>query len=118
LPKPVSRDTKVILFQSVRELLTNVAKHAQARTVRVLTEKKGKTIRVEVTDDGVGFNTKILNQKITKNEGFGLFNLKERLRHLHGKLEVSSKVGKGTSVIIMAPLTSSRQDANRKRRRV
>ena len=79
--------------------------------------RKGNAIRIEVKDDGVGFNPKILNQKITKNEGFGLFNLKERLRHLRGKLEVSSKVGQGTSVAIMAPLKSSRRDVNRKKRR-
>lgn len=118
LPKPVSGDTKVILFQSVRELLTNVAKHAQARTVRVLTQKKGNTISIEVRDDGVGFNSKILSRKITKNEGFGIFNLKERLRHLHGKLEISSKVGQGTSVTIMAPLKPSARGANRKRKRI
>jgi signal transduction histidine kinase len=115
LPKPVSSDLKVILFQSVRELLTNVAKHAQARSVRVLTLREGNSIRIEVKDDGVGFNPKILNQKITKNEGFGLFNLKERLRHLRGKLEVSSTVGQGTSVTIMAPLKSSRRGVNRKK---
>ncbi len=117
LPKPMSGDTKVILFQSVRELLTNVAKHAQARAVRVLTLRDGNTIRIEVKDDGIGFNPEILAQKITKNEGFGLFNLKERLRHLGGKLEVSSRVGQGTAVVIMAPLKSPRRGVDKKQRR-
>ncbi len=109
LPKPMSNDTKVILFQSVRELLTNVAKHAQARSVRISTLRDNNTIRIQVEDDGVGFDHSILEQKTTKNEGFGLFNLKERLRHLRGKLEVASKIGQGTSVALVAPLEPSRR---------
>ncbi|MDH4212211.1 MAG: sensor histidine kinase [candidate division WOR-3 bacterium] len=103
-PKPMSNDTRVILFQSVRELLTNVVKHARASEVMVSVFKDDNTIRIEVKDNGNGFNHRILEQKSKKNEGFGLFNLRERLRHMRGKLQISSKVGQGTSVALVAPL--------------
>lgn len=109
-PKPINNDTRVILFQSVRELLTNAAKHARANEIRVSVLRDDNVIRIEVNDNGIGFNQNILNQKTKRNEGFGLFNLKERLRHMRGKLEISSKIGQGTSVALIAPLESSSQE--------
>jgi signal transduction histidine kinase len=103
-PKPVSDETRILLFQSVRELLANISKHARANHVTVSTAKENNYICVSVKDDGVGFDTRILNKKIAHNEGFGLFNLTERLRHARGKLEVVSKKGQGTSVAIIVPL--------------
>lgn len=103
-PKPVTDDTRILLFQSVRELLANISKHARANSVTVSTTKENNVIRIEVKDDGVGFDTRILNRKIAKNEGFGLFNVMERLQHMRGQLEVKSTEGHGTSVMIVAPL--------------
>lgn len=111
--KPMHDDTSVILFQSVRELLTNAAKHARASKIRVSISKDDNVIRIEVKDNGIGFDPKMLKQKTTKNEGFGLFNLKERLRHMRGKLEISSTVGRGTSVALVAPLEVSHQQDRR-----
>jgi signal transduction histidine kinase len=45
-----------------------------------------------------------LKEKIAKNEGFGLFNVRERLKHLKGELDIQSKKGHGTAVTIIAPL--------------
>ncbi|UCG30674.1 MAG: tetratricopeptide repeat protein [candidate division WOR-3 bacterium] len=106
-PKPMHNDTSVLLFQSVRELLTNAAKHARASKINVSVFKKDNVMRIEVTDNGIGFDPDMLKQKTTRNEGFGLFNLKERLRHMRGKLEISSKVGQGSSVALIAPLEVS-----------
>jgi len=104
LQKPITDDASVFLYQSVRELLSNVAKHAQAQTVKVSTIREGTSIRIAVKDDGNGFNPKSLERKIKKNEGFGLFNIRERLRHLRGHVEIQSRKGKGTTVTLIAPL--------------
>lgn len=102
--KPVTDDTRILLFQSVRELLTNIIKHAHANSVRVSTVKNNNAICINVQDDGVGFDAQVLNDRIVQNEGFGLFNVRERLRHVGGQLEITSKEGHGTSVVITAPL--------------
>ncbi|MCK4822608.1 sensor histidine kinase [bacterium] len=114
-PKPVTDDTRILLFQSVRELLANVSKHARANNVKVSTMKDDNVISIKVKDDGVGFDTRVLNEKIVHNEGFGLFNVMERLQHMKGRLEIKSKKGQGTSVVIVAPLKSMRRTTNRKR---
>ena len=114
--KPLKDEARILLFQAVRELLTNISKHARAQTVKVSISKHGNAIRISVEDDGVGFNPENLGQKITHNEGFGLFNIKERLRYLGGKVEVNSEKGKGTSVVLNAPLKRTPGKAKRKRR--
>jgi signal transduction histidine kinase len=113
-PKPISEDAKIILFQSVRELLANVYKHARAQSVSVSTLRDGNVVRIAVEDDGVGFDPRVLSRKIKRNEGFGLFNLRERLSHLQGDLKIDSKIGEGTSVTLMAPLKRARKTAVKK----
>ena len=114
--KPLTDEARILLFQAVRELLTNVSKHARAETVKVSTVKDGNAMRISVEDDGMGFNRDSLGLKIKHNEGFGIFNIKERLHYLGGKLEVNSEKGKGTSVVLIAPLKPTQRKTNRKRR--
>ncbi|KPK71144.1 hypothetical protein AMJ87_07605 [candidate division WOR_3 bacterium SM23_60] len=114
--KPLNDEARIFLFQSVREILTNVSKHARAQTVKVSTSRHGNAVRISVEDDGIGFNPDCLGLKMTHNEGFGLFNIKERLRHLGGKLQVNSEKGKGTSVVLIVPLKRTPGKTKRKRR--
>jgi signal transduction histidine kinase len=114
LPKPMADDARILLFQSVRELLTNISKHANARNIKVSTLKDGNIMRIAVEDDGVGFNPEVLEQKISRNQGFGLFNVKERLRHLQGNLDIESRKGAGTSIILVAPLERTKKATMRR----
>jgi PAS domain S-box-containing protein len=103
-PKPLSDDVCVLLFQAVRELLVNVAKHAQARSAKVSITRDGAHIEVDVEDDGVGFDTGKLAPSVDENGRFGLFSIRVRLDPLGGHIEVESKPGHGTRVTLMAPL--------------
>lgn len=114
LQKPLTDDASVFLFQSVRELLSNVAKHAHAKSVKVSAIRDGESIRIAVEDDGIGFSPKSIERKIRQNEGFGLFNIRERLRHLHGQMEVQSKRGQGTTMTLIAPLKRAARKKARK----
>jgi signal transduction histidine kinase len=99
--KPVDVDVKVLLFQAVRELLTNVAKHAQAHVVSVSISGAGGNIRIAVQDDGVGFDNAIISDG-RKGGGFGLYTLSERLRHMGGHLEAESGSW-GTRITLTVP---------------
>ena len=104
LAKPVGHEVRVVLFQAARELLVNVAKHAQARSCNILMEKDDGTVRVEVQDDGVGFDTSKLGKGGADDNAFGLFSIRERLSHIGGRAEIMSEPGNGTTVKLSAPL--------------
>jgi len=91
---------RVLLFRIVRELLTNVMKHAQANQVLITLQNTGEHIHLKVTDDGIGFNKSTLSMF----SGFGLFNIQERLGDLGGYLDLESTPGKGTSATIVVPV--------------
>jgi len=103
-PKPLDDDVRVLLFRAVRELLVNVAKHAQASSAEVSVRRDGQEIRIVVKDDGIGFDASRTVATTHERGGFGLFLYHERLSHLGGRLEVESSPGKGTRVTLVAPL--------------
>jgi len=107
--KPLGDDLRVVLFQAVQEVLVNVVKHAHARRVEVAVRKaEGHAIAVEVKDDGVGFDPALHALPGSRPQGFGFFSIRERLGHLGGSLEIDSAPGKGTRIILRAPLRETR----------
>ncbi len=114
--KPLDNNVRILLFQAVRELLVNVAKHAQARNVTVSTRRVGNEIRVSVEDDGVGFDISQTGSYDYKTGGFGLFSIRERLGHIGGRLEVKSKPGLGTRITLTAPIDQEGQNSGKERK--
>ena len=100
----LGQDTSIVLFQSVRELLTNVVKHANANKVKVCIDKLDHRVQVIVEDDGTGFELSALKSPDKEKSGFGLFNVKERLEYLGGSFDIKSKLGRGTRVTMAVPL--------------
>jgi PAS domain S-box-containing protein len=101
--EPMDNDVRVLLFQVVRELLVNVAKHARARNVKVWTQRAGDEIIVGVEDDGVGFDTTRARSDGYGTGGFGLFSIQERLGHIGGHVNIESGPEQGTRVTLVAP---------------
>jgi signal transduction histidine kinase len=99
----LDEDVKIVLFRAVRELSINVIKHAGAKTFKVNIAKQGGDIIVTVEDDGCGFNTDKLSLLSDKEGGFGLFNIRERLEYMGGRMEIKSEQGKGTKVVMTVP---------------
>lgn len=107
-PKPLSDQMKTLLYRSVRELLVNAAKHADARVVHVTVDRIDGDIRITVEDDGVGFDTSDLEDRSPhRTAGFGLFSIRERLTHMGGTVYIQSNRMKGTKVVLRAPLEDS-----------
>jgi PAS domain S-box-containing protein len=103
-PKVLSEDVSVLLFQATRELLVNITKHAQASTAKVSIARDGDQIRVDVEDNGVGFDSTEIVSSVDTTGRFGLFSIRVRLEPLGGHMEVKSKPGHGTRVTLIAPL--------------
>ena len=102
----VPEEQAVLIFQSVRELLINVAKHAGTQYAGVHLMREEDDLRIEVRDSGAGFDVAV----VQSNEGsahplkFGLFSIRERMKAFGGKLELVTAPGKGTTAILVLPL--------------
>jgi len=103
-PKPIADETRILLYQAVRELLINVTKHAKARNVKVSIQRDYKDIQISVEDDGIGFDTSKIESYKSKDGGFGLFSIHERLKYLGGHFKFASKSGYGTKSTLTVPL--------------
>jgi signal transduction histidine kinase len=109
-PKPLDEDIRVIVFQAVRELLHNVAKHSRAKHVSVSVSREGPWVCVEVRDDGIGYDAQKTGHAFSSSGGFGLFNLREQLDFVGGRVEMHSAPGQGTRTMIHAPLRRQVED--------
>ncbi len=90
------------LFGIAREALSNVARHAGASRATVSLRRVGKVIVLAVTDDGRGFDA----SAAPATGHYGLANLRERAAAIGGRLEVDSRPGAGTRIIVRLPLAS------------
>ncbi|RJQ56038.1 MAG: PAS domain S-box protein [Desulfobacteraceae bacterium] len=98
-------DMTVLLFQSVRELLFNVVKHARVNLAAVLVSKGDPHhLRIVVRDQGEGFDSDEMCENGGQTSGFGMFTIRERLELLGGRLEIESAPGKGSAFTLIAPL--------------
>jgi len=90
---------KTCIYRVVQEALHNCARHAQARSVRVVVRQEDSRIVLSVEDDGRGFDAR-------RVRGLGLVGMEERVRHLGGAFHVRSTPGAGTKVDVELPLAS------------
>jgi signal transduction histidine kinase len=97
----------VTLFRIFQETLTNVAKHANASTVRVDFREAHGWLELEVRDDGRG----ITRDEMLKPKSFGIRGMLERASNLGGKIEISGAPGQGTTLSVRLPLTESARQA-------
>jgi CheY-like chemotaxis protein len=100
----LQEDVMILVFQAVRELLFNVTKHAGVSTASMGVCRAGDQIRITVVDKGAGFDPATLRGDIHLNGGFGLFNVRERLSHLGGCMEIDSAPGRGSRFTLAVPI--------------
>ncbi len=103
-PKPLGEAARVLVFRVLRELLTNVVKHAHATQVDIAISREGEHLVVQVSDNGQGFDPQAGLPRIGRTSGYGLFSIRERLGHLGGYLDIKSAPGEGTTATLVVPL--------------
>jgi signal transduction histidine kinase/ligand-binding sensor domain-containing protein len=91
------RETYLIL----KEALNNAARHAHAKHVAVIARAEGRTLRIAVEDDGRGFT---LSAEPREEGGRGVPSMQERAERAGGRLEIASRPGEGTRVLVTVPL--------------
>lgn len=90
---------RTYLYRIVQEGLTNCARHAQAKNIRVRLRDRSGQVTVSVEDDGVGFE-----QHQGVSYGLGLLGITERVRELCGNIHIDSQPGKGTKIQVVLPV--------------
>ncbi len=97
--KELSEEIGVTLFQVVRELIVNITKHAQAKNAQITVSHQEGKIWISVKDDGKGFDV----TRIGNKDEFGLFNIRQKMKHLGGEIIIESTPGQGTFVSLVTP---------------
>jgi signal transduction histidine kinase/ActR/RegA family two-component response regulator len=108
----IGEEVAVLVFQSTRELLFNVVKHAAASSARLRLAEHEGCLRITVADEGCGFDPSRLRAEGGTAGGLGLFNIAERLDLLGGRMEIDSAPGRGSRFMLIVPaLPPERQEA-------
>ncbi|MBI4481742.1 MAG: response regulator [Acidobacteria bacterium] len=101
-------ELEAVLYRIIQESLTNVAKHAKARNVRIRLQRSAGEVRAWIEDDGMGFDTRRVLQR--PRQSFGLMGMRERAELVGGKLHIHSEPNQGTRIEVVLPLRPSEKD--------
>jgi PAS domain S-box-containing protein len=87
------------LFRILQEAMNNIVKHAKATLVRIQLQNTDNKVVLEITDNGVGFDKK----NSGRIDSYGMIGMKERVILLKGELDITSEIGRGTTVKVEIP---------------
>jgi signal transduction histidine kinase len=109
LDHPIPDHTAIVVYRVVQEALTNIAKHAKASSIHLEGSVRGKTLRIEVTDNGCGFDPSLT---IRRAAHFGLAGMVERISTVGGTLEIRSHPGAGTTIHAVIPYNEGTENGD------
>jgi two-component system, NarL family, sensor histidine kinase DevS len=92
-------EVETALYRVVQESLTNIVKHANARSVSISLARRESGVAVVIEDDGAGFDPRIV-----RGDGVGILGMRERLALLDGRVDIESRPGAGTTLVAEVPI--------------
>ena len=99
LPSTVPNEASLCLFRVAQEALNNAVRHGRAKAMTVLLSAHGRGLQLAVSDNGSGFDP----ERSPDHASLGLASMRERVRLLHGRLDIESTPGRGTTVVAWVP---------------
>lgn len=96
-------ERSLVLYRSIKELLTNAAHHSGCRVISVTLLPAGPDLIIRIVDDGCGFDVDRVLKEVTSTGKFGLFSVQERMRLLGGDMSLSSSASTGTRIDLRIP---------------
>ena len=90
---PLDEQAAIGIFRIFQEMLSNVGRHAQASRVAITIEASRESINITVQDNGCGAHPNAFEAA----DAYGVMGMRERARHLGGKIEISSQIGLGST---------------------
>jgi PAS domain S-box-containing protein len=102
LPVDLPKDTTLCIFRISQEILRNCVKHSGAEFVQVVLTKTDHAIRLAISDNGCGFDTR----SDVMEKGLGFISMQERLHLVGGEIKIHSQPRRGTRIDASVPLNS------------
>lgn len=93
------------VYRLVQEAFTNAQKHARASFVTLEVAFSTETVTIVIVDNGIGFQSEQMENHAQDNSHFGLIGMRERVDLLEGRMEIDSKIGHGTKIIVHIPIS-------------
>ena len=109
LKERLPAEMETAIYRIIQESLTNTAKHAHARKVRVTLTEECEAIHARIVDDGCGFDAPAVMRMPWQDRGLGLGGMMERASLLNGSVDIVSRHDAGTEISVRIPLPSSSQ---------
>jgi len=97
---------EVTLFRIIQEVIVNIARHAEAENVFFIMKIGDHDIKVDIEDDGKGFDVRSALKRTEDGRGLGMLGMKERVYLMDGKVLICSEPGCGTRISLWVPLKS------------
>jgi len=101
LEEVIDKDTEIILFRIISELINNTLKHANASSINIILKFENQNITLKFQDNGTGFDINDFNNNLIK--GNGLKNIFSRIKSIEGTTSIKSKKGEGLKVNLSIP---------------
>lgn len=98
----INDEIKAIIYRNVKELMHNTVKHAHAKNIQIHLVNSHGRLYVNFHDDGIGLDA--ANAWAATHNGFGLFDIREKLNHLGGHVTIDAIPGEGTDIYMEVPL--------------
>ena len=100
---PLAKEAELAVFRALQEALANVARHAEARTVRVTITGDDRAVTLEVRDDGRGLPAGAGTGTLERAGHMGITGMRERIAALGGRVELASRTGNGVTLSVYLP---------------
>ena len=101
LPNNIEETKKVMIYRLIQEIISNINKHADAKSILIQLIGHNNELNLIIEDDGIGFDY----NKAIKKDGMGLKSINSRVEFLDGTIDWDSQLNNGTSITINIPLS-------------
>ncbi|MBA9072057.1 signal transduction histidine kinase [Flavobacterium gossypii] len=101
--KRYNEEFEMRVYFIIAELFNNIMKHSKASKAYITLEENGDQLLITIEDDGKGFDT----SKELSSDGFGLTQIKSRIKHLKGSITINSKINAGTLIYIKIQISKA-----------
>ncbi len=108
--KRLSPQIEIVVYRVVQEALTNVLKHARARSVSLILERRKHELLVIVEDDGRGFDAEAFANSSPTNQSLGLLGMRERVESVHGTFNIESSISGNTTLVVRVPTSDEHEE--------
>ena len=105
----LSTTAEIAIFSIIQEAINNAKKYANASQVDLVVQpdQQQDSLTFLIKDDGVGFDVQKVKARYDEQGSLGMINMQERTETIRGRLKIQSKLGEGTKVILVLPLTEN-----------